>query len=376
MPPAGPRRAPFAIAFILLVAGAVAVAWPYLRPVRPGAVVLISIDTLRADHLPVYGYTKGRTPALDALAKESVVFEHAYRHAPQTLPSHTSMLTGLLPFEHGVRDNLGFTLAATRPTIAGAVHQAGYGTGGFVSAYVLRPETGIGQGFESTTPTCRPRPPSCRWARCSGRAATLAAAERWLDSLGDDASSSSFTSTSRTSPTRRRRSSRAAAYDGEIAAADDIVGRLLDDFDGAGWYDDATIIMLSDHGEGLGDHGEDEHGLFVYDSTMRVPLMVKLPGAKNGGRRVPDRRSTSISRRRSRRWPASRRCHCAGGTFAQQWQGAALPPQGVYGEALYARYHFGWSELQSLTDERYKFIKAPRPSCTTSTAIRARRRTC
>ena len=137
--------------------------------------MLISIDTLRADHLPVYGYTKGRTPVLDALAKESVVFDRAYSHAPQTLPAHTSMLTGLLPFEHGVRDNLGFTLAADKTTLAERFHQAGYKTGGFISAYVLRPETGIGRGLRrlQRRSAGRRRPTSRR----AGPAA--AASRRW-----------------------------------------------------------------------------------------------------------------------------------------------------------------------------------------------------
>ena len=184
MPPARPRRAPFAIAFVLLVAGAAAVAWPYFRPAPPGAVVLISIDTLRADHLPVYGYTKGRTPVLDALAKESVVFDRAYSHAPQTLPAHTSMLTGLLPFEHGVRDNLGFTLAADKTTLAERFHQAGYKTAGFISAYVLRPETGISRGFDVYNADL----PAAASDLSLGQVQrpgeqTLTAAEGWLNSL-------------------------------------------------------------------------------------------------------------------------------------------------------------------------------------------------
>src|SRR5262245_6761882 len=110
---------------------------------RRGAVILVSIDTLRADRLPVYGYQKGQTPALDRFAKDSIVFDRAYSHAPQTLPSHASMFTGRLPFEHAVRDNLGFTLAPGAVTLASQFRSGGYKTAGFVSAYVLRAETGI-----------------------------------------------------------------------------------------------------------------------------------------------------------------------------------------------------------------------------------------
>src|SRR5207248_4704111 len=139
------------------------------------------------DHLPLYGYTKGRTPAIDAFGKDAALFERAYAHAPQTLPSHSSILTGLLPFEHGVRDNLGFVLGADKLTLASLLGQADYVTGGFVSAYVLRPETGVGRGFgkydaefpagsqeRSVADVQRPGP------------ATLAAAEAWLNSLVND----------------------------------------------------------------------------------------------------------------------------------------------------------------------------------------------
>ena len=135
------------IGLVLLVAS-FAGAWWLWKPAAPGPVILISIDTLRADHLAAYGYTKGRTPNIDALAKDAVVFDRAYAHAPQTLPSHTSMLTGQLPFEHGVRDNIGFTVKADAVTLPALFKRAGYGAGGFVSAYVLRAETGIGRGFD------------------------------------------------------------------------------------------------------------------------------------------------------------------------------------------------------------------------------------
>jgi arylsulfatase A-like enzyme len=153
MPRSAPRRAARAPRLPLLAAAIVLAAtaggW-YLwgrAPTRSGAVVLISIDTLRADRLPLYGYQPGRTPVLDAFARDAVLIERAYAHAPQTLPSHASMLTGLLPFEHGVRDNLGFTLKAETPTLASVLGAAGYRTAGFVSAYVLRADTGIGHGF-------------------------------------------------------------------------------------------------------------------------------------------------------------------------------------------------------------------------------------
>ncbi len=142
---------------ILAVAAVLALgAWAVLRgrwgaapSAADGPIILISIDTLRADHLPAYGYTHVRTPNIDALASEAAVFEQAYSHSPQTLPAHTSILSGQLPFDHGVRDNIGFTVKPGQWFIQRALHERGWPTGGFVSAYVLRSATGINQGFDT-----------------------------------------------------------------------------------------------------------------------------------------------------------------------------------------------------------------------------------
>ena len=362
-PSAKPRRWPLVVASVLLLAGAIAVVWQYVAPARSGAFVLISIDTLRADHLPVYGYTKGRTPVLDAFAKEGVVFDRAYSHAPQTLPAHTSMLTGLLPFEHGVRDNLGFTLASDKTTLAERFHQAGYKTGGFISAYVLRPETGISKGFDVYNADL----PAAASDLSPGQVQrpgeqTLAAAESWLNSLTDHRFFLFLHLYEPHMPyTPPERFSSLAPYDGEIAFADEIVGKLFDDLKRRGAYQDATIVVLSDHGEGLGDHGEFEHGLFVYEETIHVPWIMKLPRGRSAGRRVSDLIQhidlvPTVAALAGLPPPQGLR----GRNLGPLISGTSHPtPQGVYSEALYPRYHFGWSELLSLTDERYKFIKAP-----------------
>jgi arylsulfatase A-like enzyme/predicted Zn-dependent protease len=368
-PPPVPSRSlrriwPFvAVGLIVAAIGGVYL-WSTVARRAPSAIILISIDTLRADRVGAYGAQQARTPAFDAFAKDAVLFERAYAHAPQTLPSHASMLTGLLPFEHGVRDNLGFILGDDKRTLASTLSAAGYRTGGFVSAYVLRPETGIGRGFgtfDADLPAASEERSIADVQR--GGAATLAAAEKWLASQGDEKFFLFFHIYEPHKPyTPPAEFASLPPYDGEVAAADAIVGRLLDDLRRRGSYDAATIVITSDHGEGLGEHGEDEHGLFVYDSTMRVPLMVKLPGAKNGGRRIagPAQHidlAPTLAAMAGVTMPLPLRGR---NLRAALEQGAAPAPQGVYGEALYARYHFGWSELQSLTDERYKFIKAPK----------------
>src|SRR3954465_2947315 len=179
---------------VILAIGVVALllaGWAFARrygvgtAAAPGPVILISIDTLRADHLPIYGYTKVRTPNIDALAGQSVVFDRAYSHAPQTLPAHASILSGVLPFEHSVRDNIGFTVKQGQWFLQRALHDRGWPTGGFVSAYVLRAATGINQGFDtfdSDLPAASPEMSIGQVQRDGAQ--TLAAAGKWLTAQG------------------------------------------------------------------------------------------------------------------------------------------------------------------------------------------------
>ena len=188
-----PVSRPFRFTFILFLAAlgtalAAVGGWRYARASAPvsGPIIVISIDTLRADHLPAYGYKKVKTPAIDALAADGVVFERAYSHAPQTLPAHAALLSGRLPFETGVRDNVGFTVKPGERMLPQMLRDRGFTTGGVVSAYVLRKETGIGQGFDFFDDEMPPQlAGAVRSARCSATAReSEAIAERWLDSIG------------------------------------------------------------------------------------------------------------------------------------------------------------------------------------------------
>jgi choline-sulfatase len=355
------------VAGFVIVAACTAGAWWFLgwTSGRPAPVILISIDTMRADRLPVYGYANGRTAAFDALARDGVVFDRAYAHSPQTLPSHAAILSGQLPFENGVRDNVGFTVRPDQATLASLLRGAGYTTGGFVSAFVLRKETGIGRGFDHFDDQLPPSAPDVPMGQVQRPGPdTLRAAERWMSGLASPTFFLFFHIYEPHTPyTPPERFSELAPYDGEIAYSDEVVGGLVAWLKDKGWYDRATIILLSDHGEGLGDHGELEHGLFVYDSTIRVPLIVKMPGSAGAGRRVKepvqhiDLVPTILD------WlgvpaPKGLRGRSLRSLMAG---GPALGNASVYAEAFYGRYHFGWSELYSLTDSRYRFIKAPRP---------------
>ena len=329
-----------------------------------GPVILLSIDTLRADRLPIYGYQKVRTPNIDAFAAQSIVFERAYSHAPQTLPAHASILSGQLPFEHGVRDNIGFTLKPGRWSIQKALRERGWPTAGFVSAYVLRAQTGISQDFD----TYDSELPASSGEMSIGQVqragdATVAAADRWLAQR--EAGKPFFLFLHIYEPHKPYapppRFAAYASYDGEVAHADEIVGRFFDRLRALGIYDRATIVLLSDHGEGLGDHGEQEHGLFLYQETTRIPLMVKLPGGRS-----PRRVSTPVQQIDvaptildviGAQKPASVR----GRSLKPLLEGTGtIADTGIYAEALYPRYHFGWSEMYSLTDARYRLIRAPR----------------
>jgi choline-sulfatase len=364
----GSRRSLALLGLFVLVAVA-AGAWAMIRrgwaapSPADGPIVLISIDTLRADHLPAYGYTRVRTPNIDAFAAESTLFEQAYSHSPQTLPAHTSILSGQLPFAHGVRDNIGFTVKADQWFVQRALHERGWPTGGFVSAYVLRSATGINQGFDtfdSDLPAASPELSIGQVQRDGSQ--TLAAAEKWV---GRQASKPFFLFVHFYEPHKPyappARFAQYGPYDGEIAYADELVGRLIDRLRAASVYDRSTIVLLADHGEGLGDHGEQEHGMFLYRETTHVPLMVKLPG-RHPGRRVSvpvqhiDIVPTILDLVGMPARPELR-----GRSLRPLLDGTGtLPDTGIYSEALYSRYHFGWSELYALSDARYRLIRAPR----------------
>ncbi len=365
-----PRRT-LRFTFILILAalgtGLAAVGgWRYARASAPvnGPIIVISIDTLRADHLPAYGYQKVRTPAIDRLAQDGVVFERAYSHATQTLPAHASLLSGRLPFETGVRDTLGFAVRPGERLLPQMLRERGYATGGIVSAYVLRKDTGIDRGFEFFDDEMPPSSPE----RAAGQVQRDGAdseiiAEHWLDAVG---SSRVFLFLHLYEPHKPyappARFAEYAPYDGEIAYADEIVGRLVRYLKTHQLYDRSTIVLLSDHGEGLGDHGEQEHGLFVYEEAIHVPLLVKQAGGAGAGRRVSDPvQQVDLVPTLLDLAKAPVPGNLRGRSLKPLLDGTGhLPEPTIYSEAMYARYHFGWSEVTTLTDGRYRYINAPR----------------
>jgi choline-sulfatase len=324
-------------------------------------VIVISIDTLRADHLVPFGGSGAATPFIDALAAESVVFDNAWSHAPLTLPAHLSILTGRMPFEHGVRSNIGYAFDSARfPSVPGRFRQAGRPSGAAISAYVLRGSTGIGEVFDFYDDAIENQPgaPLGSLQRSGFRTAAIAA--DWMEKNSARPfffMLHLFEPHAPYEPPARFAEGAATPYDGEIAAADAAVGELLARLKRAGIYDRAVIVFLSDHGEGLGDHGEDEHGIFLYREALRVPLMVKLPAGERRGARISDPVGIADV--------APTLLALAGlepveAPYARSLFAPPVPERSIYAETMYPRIHLGWSELRSLTRGDLHYIEAPR----------------
>jgi tetratricopeptide (TPR) repeat protein len=338
-------------------------------PVFPKApVVLISVDTLRSDHLPFYGYQGVETPALSALRADSVLFEKAYSHAPLTLPAHVSVFTGLLPAGHGVRDNLGYRLKPEVPILTELLKKEGYRTGGAVSAFVLLGATGMGRGFdfyEDGVQANKPHMASSMIQR-SG-AETEGLLEGWIAG-GQGEPLFAFlhlyephTPYEPKEPFRSRYAS--SLYDGEIAAADEIVGKFIGFLKEKGIYDRALVVFLSDHGESLGEHGEEEHGVFLYRAALQVPLLVKLPKGQYAGSTVKAAVQLSDVFTTIGQAVALKGLPPIAGTvnLLSLAAGAPAPERRVYAETVFPRTHFGWSDLASVLDGKWQYVDAPHP---------------
>jgi arylsulfatase A-like enzyme/Tfp pilus assembly protein PilF len=318
-------------------------------------VFIITIDTLRADRLPAYGYAKGSTPALDAFRRDSILFSEAYAQVPLTFPSHASLFTGMPPYMHGVRNNLGYTLA--QPTMASILKAAGYQTGGAVSTFVLRKDTGIAAGFDfyDDYMTHSPLESSTSWQRdgdLSRQALTT-----WLGSAQGTRVFGFLHLYEPHSPYTPPApyASNSDPYDGEISYADAIVGKFIEDLKQRGLYDSALIMIMSDHGEGLGDHGEKEHGIFLYREAIHVPLLVKLPRKERSGETV--RRAVALTDVLPTVMEVTGVEHPTTGVSLLAKDAG---PRNIYSESYYGRLQYGWSELKSLVGGPLHFIQAPR----------------
>jgi hypothetical protein len=336
---------------LLAIAGVVYVAVRLYRAEQATGwnLVLVSVDTLRADHLSSYGATLLRTTHMDRLASEGVLYENVSTVAPTTLPSHASLFTGLTPLAHGVHDNVGFYLGDRPTTLAEHLKGQGYDTAAFVGAFVLDSRFGLDRGFDRYDDDVEGGEEDVASAFVAQRRGeeVLESALAWLGSRGETARPF-FAFIHFYDPHTPYEAS--GGYRAEVAYVDSLVGRLL------AWLEErhlegrTVIALTADHGESLGEHGEATHGLFLYESTLRIPLIVRYPGAP-AGKRIPT--PTHITAVASEVLDVLRLPPMPGGG----------PDDGrpFYAETLVPRLYYGWSELRSLTLWPHKLVMAPRP---------------
>ena len=313
--------------------------------------------------MPAYGYQEVDTPALDEFAADAILFEHAYSPVPLTLPAHASLLTGLDPPGHRVRDNAGYRLDTNSLSYLPSILKGqGYRTGAAVSSWVLRGTAGLDQGFDLYEDRLAVAPRALLSAVQRSGSDTLAAASEWLEQAAADPFFFFFhiyePHTPHT-PEPPFDTAYPSPYDGEVAASDAIVGRLFDSLERLGVYDRALIVLLSDHGEGLNDHGDYEHGLLLYREALQVPLLLKLPGGERGGSRVARAVSLvdvlpTVLELLGLEIPAELDGH----SLLDESTATRMP---IYAETAFPRLHFGWSELYSVIDYPAHFIAGPDP---------------
>lgn len=333
--------------------------------------VVITLDTTRADRIGAYGRVNAGTPNLDALAADGVMFDHASTAAPITLPAHASLFTGRFPPQHGVRDNGGYFLNDHEQTLAEVLKARGYATGGFIAAYVLDSKWGIAQGFDtyfddfdlskykvfSMGAIQRPGnevvdralpwidqhrgSPFFAWVHLYDPHAPYAPPEPFKSQFPQD------------------------PYQGEISFADAQVGRVVRFLRDRDLFDRTAVVVIGDHGESLNDHGEQGHGFFIYESVVHVPMIVRAPFSAMQHRRVTDSvRSIDVMPTALDLLgiPKPAGVTIDGQSMASLMTGArAEMGLEAYAEAVYPLHHFGWSDLRALRQGRYKVIAAPRP---------------
>jgi choline-sulfatase len=334
---------------------------------RPLNVVVITIDTLRPDHLHCYGYSRIETPTMDRIASSGALFENGVTQTPLTPPSHASIFTGLNPPTHKVRDTGGFILSPSTATLASLLEQRGWDTAAFVSSAVLKKRFGFDHGF-AVYDDKMPRPGNAQEVledaeRRAGD--TVNHAVEWLDSRGDKPFFlwvhlyDPHTPYDPPSPFREQYKDR--PYDGEIAYADRELGRLMESLRRKSPPEKTLVAVLSDHGESLGEHGEYSHGVFLYDSTLRIAFLISGPGVPPGLRVTPQARTIDLLPTILDLMGSPAPAGVEGTSLVPLFSGKDAATAVSYAETLFPKINLGWAELRAIRTNQWKYIRAPRP---------------
>lgn len=335
-----------------------------LTALKPKNVVLITLDTVRADHLHCYGNERIETPVIDGLARRGVLFERALAQTPLTEPSHASIFTGTNPNVHGVRDTGGFALRPSSATMATILRNHGWNTAGFISSTVLKNIFGFGQGFTTYDDRLLQ---SVSDVEIVTRPAddTVNHAITWLNAQPDkpfflwvhlyDAHKPYDP------PPQFRKRYPHDLYDAEIAFEDQQIGRLLNAVYKKSSPGNTIVAVLSDHGEGLGDHGEYEHGVFLYDSTVRIAWIMAGPGIPAGMRVQQQAREIDLLPTVLNLLGGHAAAAVQGTSLVPAFAGKQVPTTYSYEETLYPKINMRWSELRGIHTPHWMYIRAPKP---------------
>jgi tetratricopeptide (TPR) repeat protein len=357
-------------------AAAIAAGGLYFAVVKPKPVIinrdgglnvlLLTLDTTRADRIGSYGHAKARTPNLDAIARNGVRFANAYAPVPLTLPSHASILTGLTPLAHGVRNNGRYVLSYDKPTLAKILRDKGAATAAFVSSFSVDSRFGLDQGFDVYDDNFQEGSPFKALNAERKAEQVFLAFSNWLDRFGEErffAWVHFFDPHLPYSPPSPYREDFAAdLYDGEIAYMDFIVGEVMRKIRDRNLLAKTVIVVAGDHGEAFGEKGESGHGVFLYEMAVRIPLLMYAEG------RLPNNRVVNTRVRLIDIVPTV--LDLLGMEAPAGVQGRSLLPfiqnkvrkdQDVYLETVYPRENFGWAPLTGLISGKWKFVLAPKP---------------
>jgi arylsulfatase A-like enzyme/Tfp pilus assembly protein PilF len=338
---------------------------PLAQQQRPN-VLLVTLDTFREDRIGAYGYKLAATPNLDRLAKEGVRFDDATTQAPLTAPAHTALLTGIYPTRLGVKDNASSPLPDSAETLAETLKAAGYRTGAFIAAFILDRPYGFAQGFDHFDATFAGFRPELKQQAQRIAEEVVSPAGAWMKSAHAPFFAwvhlyDAHLPYSAPPPYRAKFASR--PYDGEIAYVDAQVGRLIEMLRQTGALDRTIVVAVGDHGEALGEHGEEDHGMFLYEGVLRIPWIVRLPGAERAGTVVGEQvRAIDLTPTILELTGVRPSANLDGESVAGVMRGQARrDPPPSYADAHFPQLHFGWSMLRSWRVGEWKYIDAPKP---------------